>query len=198
MMVLRRKSGWEYLCDDPVRFFSEVLQLQLEPHHKAMLAAIGDGRRSKLGMVFHKNKEHTADEATIAVGLAFWAAACRHRPTLIWGGRRTTASAWMDHAVMVLQAARAEFRFDFKLIRPSDWENPWGILMPNGSWALRYDGPLPADQIQATRNLGCRANILIGDFKWVDRESMSDAVRYTEVHDALLTVVIGTEDGSRS
>jgi hypothetical protein len=190
MMVCRKNTGWEHLKDSPVRFFEEILQLQLTEMHKAWIDAIGDDRRDRIGLVWDPNSVGVADEATIAVGLALWAASCRHRPTLLWGGRRSVANAWLDHAVVILTNAKPEFRHGYRLVR-DDSDKPMGIQMPNGAWTLRFDGALASDPIEAAEALGNKANVLIGDFSWVDRDSLEDALDYAEEHAALVTIVVG-------
>lgn len=196
MMVLRRRTGWEHLANDPVRFFEEVLQLQLSNMQVAQLNAIADGRRTRLGLVWTGELGPHADEATLAVGVALWRAAACHRPTVLWGGRRSIASAWMDHTILIIQASRADFRHDFRMRRGPEPEDTWGLLLPTGAWAIRYDGALPGDARAAAQALGNRVDVLIGDFNWVDGEELTAAFEFADQHDALATLVVG-QDGSR-
>lgn len=189
-MVMRRKTGWEHLRDEPVAFFENVLLMQLTNMQKAQLNAIADGRRDRLGLVWNPDDEPTIDEAAMAVGVAMWRAACWHRPTVLWGGRPTIASAWLVHAVMILTASRPEFRSDFRLVREGD-KRPWGLVMPNGCWVIRYDGPLAEDCLDAAHKLGNRADVLMGDVDWMDRTTIQDALDYADREEALVTLVMG-------
>lgn len=189
MMVQRKATGWEHLAENPVDFFKYVLLLQISDQHAAYINAIADGRRDRLGLVWQPTSgDYEADEASIACGLVLWAAACLHRPTLLWGGRRSVARAWVDHTATLLAHATPEFRNGYTLL--ADDAKPIG-LMSNGSWVLRFDGCLRGDPIDAVHAMGYKANVLIGDFAWTDREDLDDALDYADGHNALAILMVG-------
>lgn len=196
MMVIRRRTGWEQYANRPVQFFEEVLQYQITSYHKAWLNAIADGRRTKLGLLWNTESTGFMDEATLACGICLWRAMTQHKATILWGGRRSIANAWLDHLVLILQASRPDFRHDFRLIRESSMHGLCGLLTPSGTWVLRYDGGLPGDAQRGLHAVGSCADVLIGDFSWVDKSEVKLAINYTNETKSLLTVVIG-QDVSR-
>ena len=188
-MVQRKSTGWEYLAYNPVAFFEDVLLLQVSNEHKAWMNAVADGSRDRLGLVWRPTSgDFEADEASIACGMVLWAAACHHRPTLLWGGRRHVARAWVDHTATILRYSTQEFRNGYTLLIDDD--KPIG-LVSSGSWVLRFDGGFREDPINGAHALGYRANVLIGDFSWTDREIIDDALDYADGHDALATLMVG-------
>lgn len=189
-MVQSKTTGWEHLSDNPVFFFERVLLLQVSNIHKAWMNAVADGRRDRMGLVWQPiSGNFEADEASIACGMAFWAAACQHRSTLIWGGRRGVARAWIEHAATILGHATPEFRNGHRMVLEED--KPIGIRMSNGTWALRFDGCFPEDSIAGVQALGYRANVLIGDFSWTDRANVDAALHYAGDHQALTMLMVG-------
>jgi len=187
-MVQRKLTGWEHLAGDPVTFFERVLLLQVSNEHKAWMRAVADGRRDRMGLVWNPSSGFEADEASIACGMAFWAAACQHRPTVIWGGRRSVARAWIDHAAAILSNSTGEFRNGHRLSVQDD--KPIGLMLPNGGWVLRFDGAMRDDPMAAVHALGHRANVLIGDFSWTDRETVQHALDYAHGYSALTLPII--------
>ncbi len=190
MMVLRKKTGWEGLADNPESFFTNILGMSLPRDKRMILLDIVHRSELRVGLVWDPKDDTAIDDAAFAVGLCLWRAATQHRPTIIWCGRRSVASAWIDHCVHVLTKASQEFRNDYKLIRETSKLGQWGILMPNGAWALRYDGAFVEDAISAAESFGNRVDILIGDFYWVDNTDLDAAYDLADEHDAVTTLLI--------
>ena len=190
-MVLRKKTGWEGLAETPELFFKNILGIDLPRDKRMILSDVVNRREMRVGLVWDPKDQDAMDDASFAVGLCLWRAATQHRPTVIWCGRRSVASAWIDHCIYVLSKASAEFRNDYKLIRETAKESgPWGIIMPNGAWALRYDGAFAEDGVRAAESFGNRVDILIGDFYWVDTVDLDAALDLAEENDAVTTLLI--------
>lgn len=198
-MVLRKKTGWEHYANHLVEFIGEVLLLQINPRHLRLLESIADGTTSHIGLVWNHHAVHeddivgAADEAALAVAIALWNAACWARPTLLWTGRRSVAAAWIDHAIIILSNAVGAFKHDFKLMKDPMCIKPWGLLMPNGAWALRFDGVHRENPLLAAQSLGNKVDVLIGDFEWTDRAALDDAIDYVNANEAMMTVVVGVD-----
>lgn len=201
MMVRRRRTGWEHLDKDPALFFEKVLLLKLTDAQVRTLEAIADGDHTRLGLVWdHFNTPEEVDglpnltinEPTLACGMVLWRAAACHRPTLLWGGRRITAEQWAQHTATILGGARPELRNGARLVTGTT-ERPGGLLLANGAWAMRYDGPYHEDALAAAESLGYCADVLIGDFQWVGQESCAAAGNYVKEHGGLLTVVVAAD-----
>lgn len=196
MMVQRKNTGWEGLRDSPELFFTKILNIMLTSAQLDTLKAVSHGDNLRVGLVCDLDTKPIIDEARFAVGVALWRAATWHRPTIIWTGRRRVAGAWIGLMLDVLTKASPEFRTDFLARRPADTSLPWGVLMPTGCWALRYAGAFTEDAIQTANALGNRADVLLGDFDWVDELAVKAALEYANEFDALVTLVI-PKDGAR-
>jgi hypothetical protein len=189
MMVLRKKTGWEGLSNDPVMFFEDILNINLTRRQRMILADILHERELRVGMVWDATGEDAVDDAAFLCGVALWRAATLHIPTVLWGGRRSVAVAWMDHMIATLAASSCEFRTDFQSARSSR-SSRWGIVMPNGAWALRFDGCFAEDARNACDELGDRADILLGDFAWTDTDSVEAAMDYADRNEAVAMLLI--------
>lgn len=192
MMVMRRKTGWEHLKDNPIVFFEEVLMLDVSIAQRNILRGVAAGVTPRVGLIW--GQEDVLDEASFLCGMMLWRAAACRRPTLLIGGRRSMAGSWIAHAGALLAASRADFRSDVQV--RTDPHGARGLLMVNGTWAIRYDGPFLEDTLEAVRMLGGEVDVMLGDFTWTDKVTIHAAVRLAEGARGVCSMAIG-QDASR-
>lgn len=189
MMVMRKTTGWEHLRDNPIAFFEDVLLISPTVEQRMILREIAAGTRRRLGLLWGVS-EHV-DEASLLVGIMLWRSAACHRPTLLWGGRRVMAHSWISHAAALIGAARSDFRNMLQVRIEKD--RPWGIALSNGTWAVRYEDPFSDSAQVAANAMGGGVDVLIGDFEWTDRETVSDAVKFGQREGALVSMVVAPD-----
>lgn len=187
-MVMRKKTGWEGMKDDPVLFFDEILRLRTTREQRLMLLDIVSGDELRVGIVWDA-VEDKLDAAAFVAGLMLWRAATCHTPTVLWGGRRSVAVAWLDHTFMVLQGSCQEFRSDFTIYKGKR-DKAWGLKLPNGAWAVRFDGCFASDARNACDEMGDMADVLIHDFAWTDGDSINEALEYSDDNEAVASLLI--------
>jgi hypothetical protein len=145
------------------------LRVKLGPRSKALLKRAQAGDK-EIGIVWHKDEEE--DMAIFPICLLIWRAMTQHKHSVVVGGRRTIAAGWVNHAMGVLRDACSEISRDVLFVKEN---RSFGLCTSTGVWILRFDGPLHEDYWESM-DVTQGADVLFGDFNWIDRAIFNDAL----------------------
>lgn len=186
MIAMRKKTGWESYAQEPASFMQEVLNIKLSPRSKARCLSIIAGDDRRVGMVW-EGMDSDEDIATFTAGLVIWRAATQGCNSIIVGGRPSIATGWHQHVCLVLNHAATEIKRDFLVA------GRHGLRCVNGAWVMRYDGPLHEDYWEST-DAAPEADIILGDFEWIDKDMIDEALDDAEHSDAMSLVIVNGDD----
>lgn len=189
MMVFGKSTGWECFERAPARFFRDVLGLPSTDDHLEMMRCVAAGASPRIGTVVDQVDNFI--DLQFIMGMILWRSLSQQRPTIIWGGRRARALAWIEAIHSQVHKSVPELFRNVRLIYDSErFDIPWGLTHSTNHWLVRYDGPFEDDVLRAAQ-AHPNADILICDFSWTDRKLIDQALRTAGPRDSIIYLPTG-------
>lgn len=186
MIQMRPTTGWESYSSEPASFMKEVLNLTLAPRSKARLMMLIRSDDRRMGFIY-RGIEDIEDVATLVCAVALWRAATQRRHSILVGGRPSIIKGWHTHLCLILSQAASEIKRDFIIAGRN------GLRCVNGTWVMRYDGPLLENYWDSVDDAP-GADVIFGDLDWVDRDAIDEALDDSLEADTLCTMIVHAHD----